>query len=55
MTDSEKMDREVKRIKAEMMAITDKIENYTKTNEMLNELEGKLNDLGKRNRLMEGK
>ena len=55
MTDSEKMDREIKRIKAEMLTITDKIESYTKTNEMLNELEGKVNNLGKKNRLMEGK
>ena len=39
MTESEKMDLEVQRIKKRMLEINDKIENYNKTNEMLDKME----------------
>ena len=39
MTESERMDVEVQRIKKRMMEINDKIDNYNKTNEMIDNLE----------------
>ena len=39
MTESERMDVEVQRIKKRMLEINDKIENYNKTNEMIDNLE----------------
>ena len=39
MTEAERMDVEVQRIKKRMMEINDKIENYNKTNEMIDNLE----------------
>ena len=48
MTESEKMDLEVQRIKRRMLEINDKIENYNKTNEMLDNLEKNVGELEKR-------
>ena len=48
MTDSEKMDVEVQRIKKRMLEINDKIENYNKTNEMIDNLEKNIGELEKR-------
>ena len=48
MTESEKMDLEVQRIKKRMLEINDKIENYKKTNEMLDNLEKNVGELEKR-------
>ena len=48
MTESEKMDLEVQRIKKRMLEINDKIENYNKTNEMLDNLEKNVGELEKR-------
>ena len=45
MTESEKMDLEVQRIKKRMLEINDKIENYNKTNEMLDNLEKNVGEL----------
>ena len=47
MTESEKMDLEVQRIKKRMLEINDKIENYNKTNEMLDNLEKNVGELEK--------
>jgi len=46
--ESEKMDLEVQRIKKRMLEINDKIENYNKTNEMLDNLEKNVGELEKR-------
>ena len=48
MTESEKMDLEVQRIQKRMLEINDKIENYNKTNEMLDNLEKNVGELEKR-------
>ena len=48
MTESEKMDLEVQRIKKRLLEINDKIENYNKTNEMLDNLEKNVGELEKR-------
>ncbi|WP_338940222.1 FAD-I family protein [Fusobacterium pseudoperiodonticum] len=48
MTESEKMDLEVQRIKKRMLEINDKIENYNKTNEMLDNLEKNVGELEKK-------
>ena len=48
MTESEKMDLEVQRLKKRMLEINDKIENYNKTNEMLDNLEKNVGELEKR-------
>ena len=48
MTESEKMDLEVQRIKKRMLEINDKIENYNKTNDMLDNLEKNVGELEKR-------
>ena len=48
MTESEKMDLEVQRIKKRMLEINDKIENYIKTNKMLDNLEKNVGELEKR-------
>ena len=48
MTESEKMDLEVQRIKKRMLEINDKIENYNKTKEMLDNLEKNVGELEKR-------
>ena len=48
MTESEKMDLEVQIIKKRMLEINDKIENYNKTNEMLDNLEKNVGELEKR-------
>ena len=48
MTESEKMDLEVERIKKRMLEINDKIENYNKTNEMLDNLEKNVGELERR-------
>ena len=45
MTESEKMDLEVQRIKKRMLEINDKIENYNKTNEMIDNLEKNVGEL----------
>ena len=45
MTESERMDVEVQRIKKRMLEINDKIENYNKTNEMINNLEKNVGEL----------
>ena len=45
MTESERMDVEVQRIKKRMMEINDKIENYNKTNEMIDNLEKNVQEL----------
>ena len=45
MTDSEKMDVEVKRIKARMDEINGRIDNYHKANEMIDGLEKNLKEL----------
>ena len=48
MTESERMDVEVQRIKKRMLEINDKIENYNKTNEMLDNLEKNVGELERR-------
>ena len=48
MTESEKMDEEIQRIKKRMLEINDKIENYNKTNEMLDNLEKNVGELERR-------
>ena len=48
MTESEKMDLEVQRIKKRMLEINAKIENYNKTNEMLDNLEKNVGELERR-------
>lgn len=45
MTESERMDVEVQRIKKRMLEINDKIENYNKTNEMIDNLEKNVGEL----------
>ena len=45
MTESERMDVEVQRIKKRTMEINDKIENYIKTNEMIDNLEKNVGEL----------
>ena len=45
MTESERMDGEVQRIKKRMLEINDKIENYNKTNEMIDNLEKNVGEL----------
>ena len=45
MTEAERMDVEVQRIKKRMMEINDKIENYNKTNEMIDNLEKNVGEL----------
>ena len=45
MTASERMDVEVQRIKKRMLEINDKIENYNKTNEMIDNLEKNVGEL----------
>ena len=45
MTESERMDVEVQRIKKRMLEINDKIENYNKTNEMIENLEKNVGEL----------
>ena len=45
MTESERMDVEIQRIKKRMMEINDKIENYNKTNEMIDNLEKNVGEL----------
>ena len=45
MTESERMDVEVQRIKKRMLEINDKIENYNKTNEMIDNLEKNVEEL----------
>ena len=44
-TESERMDVEVQRIKKRMLEINDKIENYNKTNEMIDNLEKNVGEL----------
>ena len=48
MTESERMDVEVQRIKKRMLEINDKIENYNKTNEMIGNLEKNVGELEKK-------
>ena len=48
MTESERMDVEVQRIKRRMLEINDKIENYNKTNEMIDNLEKNVGELEKK-------
>ena len=45
MTESERMDVEVQRIKKRMLEINDKIENFNKTNEMIDNLEKNVGEL----------
>ena len=45
MTESERMDVEVQRIIKRMLEINDKIENYNKTNEMIDNLEKNVGEL----------
>ena len=45
MTESERMDVEVQRIKRRMLEINDNIENYNKTNEMIDNLEKNVGEL----------
>ena len=45
MTEAERMDVEVQRIKKRMMEINDKIDNYNKTNEMIDNLEKNVGEL----------
>ena len=45
MTESERMDVEVQRIKKRMLEINDKIENNNKTNEMIDNLEKNVGEL----------
>ena len=45
MTESERMDVEVQRIKKRMLEINDKIGNYNKTNEMIDNLEKNVGEL----------
>ena len=45
MTESERMDVEVQRIKKRMLEINDKIDNYNKTNEMIYNLEKNVGEL----------
>ena len=42
------MDAEIQRIKRRMLEINSKIDNYNKTNEMINNLEKNVGDLEKR-------
>lgn len=44
MTESERMDAEIQRIKRRMLEINSKIDNYNKTNEMINNLEKNVGD-----------
>ena len=44
-TEAERMDVEVQRIKKRMLEINDKIENYNKTNEMIDNLEKNVGEL----------
>ena len=48
MTESERMDVEVQRIKKRMLEINDKIENYNKTNEMIDNLEKNVGELDRK-------
>ena len=45
MTESERMDVEIQRIKTRILAINEKIENYNKTNEMIENLEKNVGEL----------
>ena len=45
MTESERMDVEIQRNKKRMLEINDKIENYNKTNEMIDNLEKNVGEL----------
>ena len=45
MTESERMDVEVQRIKKRMLEINDKIDNYNKTNEIIDNLEKNVGEL----------
>ena len=45
MTESERMDVEIQRIKTRILAINEKIENYNKTNEMIDNLEKNVGEL----------
>ena len=48
MTESERMDVEIQRIKTRILAINEKIENYNKTNEMIDNLEKNVGELEKK-------
>ena len=48
MTESERMDVEIQRIKTRILAINQKIENYNKTNEMIDNLEKNVGELEKK-------
>jgi len=45
MTESERMDVEIQRIKTRILAINEKNENYNKTNEMIDNLEKNVGEL----------
>ena len=45
MTEAERMDIEIQRIKTRILAINEKIENYNKTNEMIDNLEKNVGEL----------
>ena len=45
MTEAERMDIEIQRIKTRRLAINEKIENYNKTNEMIDNLEKNVGEL----------
>ena len=45
MTESERMDVEIQRIKTRILAINEKIDNYIKTNEMIDNLEKNVGEL----------
>ena len=45
MTESERKDVEIQRIKTRILAINEKIENYNKTNEMIDNLEKNVGEL----------
>ena len=45
MTESERMDVEIQRIKTRILAINEKIENYNKTNEIIDNLEKNVGEL----------
>ena len=45
MTESERMDVEIQRIKTRILAINEQIENYNKTNEMIDNLEKNVGEL----------
>ena len=45
MTESERMDVEIQRIKTRILAINEKRENYNKTNEMIDNLEKNVGEL----------